>query len=103
MDNIILQYILDLLTAWKDSFTIWANTIGDKIASIKTNTDNLPGIKADTADIKDNTAAVISPINSINSNVASVASDVGSIKTDTITIKNNAGSIATSSGTTAAF
>lgn len=103
MDNIILQYILDLLTAWKDSFTTWANTIGDKIASIKTNTDNLPGIKADTADIKDNTAAVISPINSINANVSSISSDVGSIKTDTAAIKNNAGSIATSSGATAAF
>ena len=103
MDNIILQYILDLLTSWSNSFNTWANEIGDKIASIKTNTDNLPGIKADTADIKDNTAAVISPINAINSNVASVASDVGNIEVDTIVIKNNASSIATSSGATAAY
>lgn len=103
MVTILLQQILDLLTGWLESFTTWANDMGDKVAAIKTNTDNLPGIKADTADIKDNTAAVITPIGAINSNVSAIASDVGSIKADTTVIKNNAGSIATSSGLTAAY
>ena len=103
MVTILLQQILDLLTGWLESFTTWANDMGDKVAAIKTNTDNLPGIKADTADIKDNTAAVITPIGAINSNVSAIASDVGTIKSDTAVIKNNAGSIATSSGLTAAY
>lgn len=103
MVTILLQQILDLLTGWLESFTTWANDMGDKVAAIKTNTDNIPGIKADTADIKDNTAAVITPIGAINSNVSAIASDVGSIKADTTVIKNNAGSIATSSGLTAAY
>ena len=103
MPTILLEQIIELLTGWKDSFFTWANGIGDKIASIKTNTDSLPDIQADTDDIKDNTAAVITPISNINTNVSSISSDTASIRTDTGIIKNNAVSIATSSGAAAAF
>lgn len=103
MPTILLEQIIELLTGWKDSFFTWANAIGDKIASIKTNTDSLPDIKDNTDDIKDNTAAVITPISNINTNVASITSDTASIRTDTGIIKNNAVSIATSSGQAAAF
>ena len=103
MPTILLEQIIELLTGWKDSFFSWANEIGDKIASIKTNTDSLPDIESNTDDIKDNTAAVITPISNINSNVTSISSDVSTIKTDTGIIKNNASAIATSSGAAAAF
>ena len=103
MPTILLEQIIELLTGWKDSFFTWANAIGDKIASIKTNTDSLPDIENNTDDIKDNTAAVITPISNINSNVTSISSDVSTIKTDTGIIKNNASAIATSSGAAAAF
>ena len=103
MPTILLEQIIELLTGWKDSFFTWANGIGDKIASIKTNTDSLPDIKADTDDIKDNTAAVITPISNINTNVSSISSDTASIRTDTGIIKNNAQAIATSSGQAAAY
>ena len=103
MPTILLEQIIELLTGWKDSFFSWANEIGDKIASIKTNTDSLPDIESNTDDIKDNTAAVITPISNINSNVTSISSDVSTIKTDTGIIKNNASAIATSSGQAAAF
>lgn len=103
MPTILLEQIIELLTGWKDSFFSWANEIGDKIASIKTNTDSLPDIESNTDDIKDNTAAVITPISNINSNVTSISSDVSTIKTDTGIIKNNASTIATSSGAAAAF
>lgn len=103
MPTILLEQIIELLTGWKDSFFTWANGIGDKIASIKTNTDSLPDIKDNTDDIKDNTAAVITPISNINTNVSSISSDTASIRTDTGIIKNNAQAIATSSGQAAAF
>ena len=103
MPTILLEQIIELLTGWKNSFFSWANEIGDKIASIKTNTDSLPDIESNTDDIKDNTAAVITPISNINSNVTSISSDVSTIKTDTGIIKNNASAIATSSGQAAAF
>lgn len=103
MPTILLEQIIELLTGWKDSFFTWANNIGDKIASIKTNTDSLPDIKDNTDDIKDNTAAVITPISNINTNVTSISSDTASIRTDTGIIKNNAQAIATSSGQAAAY
>lgn len=103
MPTILLEQIIELLTGWKDSFFSWANDIGDKIASIKTNTDSLPDIESNTDDIKDNTAAVITPISNINSNVVTISSEVSTIKTDTGIIKNNASAIATSSGAAAAF
>lgn len=103
MPTILLEQIIELLTGWKNSFFSWANEIGDKIASIKINTDSLPDIESNTDDIKDNTAAVITPISNINSNVTSISSDVSTIKTDTGIIKNNASAIATSSGQAAAF
>ena len=103
MPTILLEQIIELLTGWKDSFFTWANAIGDKIASIKTNTDSLPDIKDNTDDIKDNTAAVITPISNINTNVTSISSDTASIRTDTGIIRNNAQAIATSSGLTAAY
>ena len=103
MPTILLEQIIELLTEWKNSFFSWANEIGDKIASIKTNTDSLPDIESNTDDIKDNTAAVITPISNINSNVTTISSDVSTIKTDTGIIKNNASAIATSSGQAAAF
>lgn len=103
MPTILLEQIIALLTDWKDSFFIWANAIGDKIASIKTNTDSLPDIKDNTDDIKDNTAAVITPISNINTNISSISGDTASIRTDAGIIKNNAQAIATSSGQAAAF
>lgn len=103
MVTILLQTIIELLTGWKDSFFTWANEVGDKIAAIKTNTDELPGIKTDTADIVSNTAAVITPISNINTNVSVIGPDVASIMTNTAVIKNNANAIMTSSGQTAAY
>lgn len=103
MVTILLQTIIDMLENFFNGFIEWANDTGDKIAAIKTNTDSLPGIKADTADIKSNTAAVITPISNINTNVTAIAPDVASIKADTAVIKNNANAIMTSSGQTAAY
>lgn len=103
MVTILLQTIIDMLKTFFEGFVEWANDTGDKIAAIKTNTDELPGIKTDTADIVSNTAAVITPISNINTNVSAITPDVAAIKTDTAVIKNNANAIMTSSGQTAAY
>lgn len=103
MLDILLQQIRDRISKWFTDFTTHAQHVENKLDSIdqtasdiKTDADNLP-------DIKDNTAAVITPINNIKTNTDSIKTDVTQIKTDTGIIKNNANSISTSAGAAAAF
>ena len=103
MVTILLQKIIELLTGFFDGFIEWANTVGDKIASIKDNTDSLPDIKDNTDSINADTSSIKSMTSIITTNTNLIQSKVNTIKDTTNVISNNVGSIATSSGTTAAF
>lgn len=107
MVTILLQQIIDILKEFFGDFIEWANTIGDKIAGIKDDTEDIAtsnnAIKSNSDDIKDNTAAVITPINSIKTNSDSIKTDTTTIKNTVGTMSNQLTTISTNVGTTAAF
>lgn len=107
MVTILLQQIIDILKEFFEGFVEWANTIGDKIAGIKDDTEDIAtsnnAIKANSDDIKDNTAAVITPVNSIKTNSDSIKTDTTTIKNTVGTMSNQLTTISTNVGSTAAF
>ena len=103
MVTILLQKIIELLTGFFNDFIEWANTVGDKIASIKDNTDSLPDIKDNTDSIKNNTSSIAASNSLIQGYSLLISNRATNIDNNVTAIKNNVGSIATSSGTTAAF
>ena len=103
MVTILLQKIIELLTGFFGDFIEWANTVGDKIASIKDNTDSLPDIETNTDTIANDTTAINNGVNTLNTRASQIYNRVNSIDQNTGYIKNYSQSIATSSGTTAAF
>lgn len=107
MVTILLQQIIDILKEFFGDFIEWANTIGDKIAGIKDDTEDIAtsnnAIKSNSDDIKDNTAAVITPVNSIKTNSDSIKTDTTTIKNTVGTMSNQLTTISTNVGTTAAF
>ena len=103
MVTILLQKIIELLTGFFGDFIEWANTVGDKIASIKDNTDSLPDIKDNTDSIKNNTSSIAASNSLIQGYSLLISNRATNIDNNVTAIKNNVGSIATSSGTTAAF
>ena len=103
MVTILLQKIIELLTGFFGDFIEWANTVGDKIASIKDNTDSLPDIKTNTDTIADDTTSIKYDVNTLATRASQIYNRVNSIDQTTTYIKNYSQSIATSSGTTAAF
>lgn len=103
MITILLETIINILQGWIDSFNSHAQHMEDKIDSIdstasdiKTDTDNLP-------DIKDNTAAVITPIQAIKSNTDSISTSSSTTASNTTAILNNIGTISTNTGSAASF
>lgn len=99
----LLQTIINMLQEWIDSFNSHDQHMEDKIDSIdstasdiKTDADNLP-------DIKDNTAAVITPVQSIKSNTDSISTSSSTTASNTTAILNNIGTLATNTGTAAAY
>ena len=103
MVTILLQKIIELLTGFFGDFIEWANTVGDKIASIKDNTDSLPDIKDNTDSITNNTSSIAASNSMIQGYSMLISNRATNIDNNVTAIKNNVGSIATSSGTTAAF
>lgn len=103
MITILLETIINLLQGWIESFNPHAQHMEDKIDSIdstasdiKTDADNLP-------DIKDNTAAVITPIQSIKSNTHSISTSSSTTASNTTAILNNISTLSTNTGRAAAF
>lgn len=103
MITILLQTIINMLQGWIESFNSHAQHMEDKIDSIdstasdiKTDADNLP-------DIKDNTAAVITPIQSIKANTDSISTSSSTTASNTTAILNNIGTLSTNTGKAAAF
>lgn len=99
----LLQTIINMLQGWIDSFNSHAQHMEDKIDSIdstasdiKTDADNLP-------DIKDNTAAVITPIQSIKANTDSISTSSSTTASNTTAILNNIGTLSTNTGKAATF
>lgn len=103
MITILLETIINMLQGWIESFNSHAQIMEDKIDSIdstasdiKTDADNLP-------DIKDNTAAVITPIQAIKSNTDSISTSSSLTASNTTAILNNIGTISTNTGSAAAY
>ena len=103
MITILLKQIIDLLTGWISSFTQYASDVLEKLGLIEEDTSYLPDIKSDCDDIKDNTAAVITPINNIKSNTDSINTSSATTASNTTAIMNQAVTIGTNSGRAAAF
>lgn len=103
MLDILLQQIRDLISKWFTDFTTHAQHVENKLDSIdqtasdiKTDADNLP-------DIKDNTAAVITPINNIKTNTDQIVTSSGTTATNTTAIMNQMSTVSTNTGRAAAF
>lgn len=103
MLDILLQQIRDLISKWFTDFTTHAQHVENKLDSIdqtasdiKTDADNLP-------DIKDNTAAVITPINNIKTNTDSIVTSSGTTATNTTAIMNQMSTVSTNTCRAAAF
>ena len=103
MITILLKQIIDLLSGWISSFTQYASDVLEKLGLIEEDTSYLPDIKSDCDDIKDNTAAVITPINNIKSNTDSISTSSATTASNTTAIMNQAVTIGTNSGRAAAF
>ena len=103
MITILLKQIIDLLTGWISSFTQYASDVLEKLGLIEEDTSYLPDIKSNTDDIKDNTAAVITPINNIKSNTDAINTSAATTASNTTAIMNQAVTIGTNSGRAAAF
>lgn len=103
MITILLKQIIDLLTGWISSFTQYASDVLEKLDLIEEDTSYLPDIKSDCDDIKDNTAAVITPINNIKSNTDAINTSAATTASNTTAIMNQAVTIGTNSGRAAAF
>ena len=103
MITILLKQIIDLLTGWISSFTQYASDVLEKLGLIEEDTSYLPDIKSDCDDIKDNTAAVITPINNIKSNTDAINTSAATTASNTTAIMNQAVTIGTNSGRAAAF
>ena len=103
MITILLKQIIDLLSGWISSFTQYASDVLEKLGLIEEDTSYLPDIKSNTDDIKDNTAAVITPINNIKSNTDAINTSSATTASNTTAIMNQAVTIGTNSGRAAAF
>lgn len=103
MITILLKQIIDLLSGWISSFTQYASDVLEKLGLIEEDTSYLPDIKSDCDDIKDNTAAVITPINNIKSNTDAINTSSATTASNTTAIMNQAVTIGTNSGRAAAF
>ena len=103
MITILLKQIIDLLKGWISSFTQYASDVLEKLGLIEEDTSYLPDIKSNTDDIKDNTAAVITPINNIKSNTDAINTSSATTASNTTAIMNQAVTIGTNSGRAAAF
>ena len=103
MITILLEQIIQLLTGWIEKFNNHAEAVENSLdtlnattADIETNTDPIP-------EIRDNTGAVITPINNIKTNTDTIATNTTTTASNTTVIKNNIGTIATNTGSAAAF
>ena len=103
MITILLEQIIQLLTGWIEKFNNHAEAVENSLdtlnataADIETNTDPIP-------EIRDNTGAVITPINNIKTNTDTIATNTATTASNTTVIKNNIGTIATNTGSAAAF
>ena len=103
MITILLEQIIQLLTGWIEKFNNHAEAVENSLdtlnataADIETNTDPIP-------EIRDNTGAVITPINNIKTNTDTIATNTTTTASNTTVIKNNINTIATNTGSAAAF
>lgn len=103
MITILLQQIVDWLSGFRSSFALHVESILSKLDLIEENTDELPGITANTDEIESNTGMLIMPINSISNNTASIKNDVVPIKNNVVAISNSIGAVSTNTGTMAAY
>ena len=103
MITILLEQIIQLLTGWIEKFNNHAEAVENSLdtlnataADIETNTDPIP-------EIRDNTGAVITPINNIKTNTDTIATNTATTASNTTIIKNNINTIATNTGSASAF
>lgn len=99
----LLQDIYDILKSWFTSFGAFVVDLMTKLNLIETETANLPAIKADCDDIKDNTGAVVTPVLNMKTNTDSIKTDTTTIKNTVGTMSNQLTTISTNVGTASAY
>lgn len=99
----LLQDIYDILKSWFTSFGSFVIDLMTKLNLIETETANLPAIKSNTDDIKDNTGAIVTPVLNMKTNTDSIKTDTTTIKNTVGTMSNQITTISTNVGTASAY
>ena len=103
MLNQLLETIIQILTGWVDKFTSHAQHVEDKLDSLDQTASDIKTNTEPISDIKDNTGAVITPVQNIKANTDSIATSSQTSANNTTAILNNVSTLSTNTGKAAAF
>lgn len=103
MLNQLLETIIQILTSWVNQFTSHAQHVEDKLDSLDQTASDIETNTEPIFDIKDNTGAVITPIQNIKTNTDSIATSSQTSANNTTAILNNIGTLSTNTGRAAAY
>lgn len=103
MITVLLEKIITILEGWIQSFTSHAQHVEDKLDSLDQTASDIETNTEPISDIKDNTGAVITPIQNIKTNTDSIKQSSQTSANNTTAILNNVSTLSTNTGRTAAF
>lgn len=103
MITVLLEKIITILEGWIQSFSSHAQHVEDKLDSLDQTASDIKTNTEPISDIKDNTGAVITPIQNIKSNTDSIKQSSQTSANNTTAILNNVGTLSTNTGRAAAF
>ena len=103
MLNQLLETIIQILTGWVDKFTSHAQHVEDKLDSLDQTASDIKTNTEPISDIKDNTGAVVTPVQNIKSNTDSIKQSSQTSANNTTAILNNISTLSTNTGRAAAY
>ena len=103
MLNQLLETIIQILTGWLDKFTSHSQHVEDKLDSLDQTASDIKTNTEPISDIKDNTGAVVTPIQNIKSNTDSIKQSSQTSANNTTAILNNISTLSINTGRAAAY
>ena len=103
MLNQLLETIIQILTGWVDKFTSHAQHVEDKLDSLDQTASDIETNTEPISDIKDNTGAVVTPIQNIKTYTDSIKQSSQTSANNTTAILNNVSTLSTNTGRAAAY
>ena len=103
MLNQLLETIIQILTSWVSKFDSHAQHVEDKLDSLDQTASDIKTNTEPIFDIKNNTGAVITPVQNIKANTDSIATSSQTSANNTTAILNNVSTLSTNTGKAAAF